>query len=224
MTDLSERKRDLHERLTMHHVDPGFMPSEEQYGEKSYSFISPQDAAKRMCILLAISLSAFNFDEAERVMEWLKKEGIWNAVSENEKIFFRDPSPSEQQKQELSWRFESAYLLAWALQKVSELPEPSGELKEKEVKDFLTNVPGPGSSITSLLKTVQFREAVIIIDEKLFYQSAMLRLNYQRDNHLENSISIQPLAALERYSALLFILGGNNNSWDELTAIEEEEI
>ena len=224
MPTLATRKRDLHERLTEHHVDGGFMPAEEHYDEQAYDPVSPNQAAKRMFALIAVSMAAYDFDQSEKLMEWLKKENLWASVTENEKLFFRDPSPSDQLKQELSWRFEAAYIFAWALQKVEALPAPSSELKEKEVRDFLTNVPGPGRSTAAVLNIAAFRNITEIVDEKLFYQSAMMRLNYQRDNHLENSISVQPMAAFERYAALLFILGGNSTSWDELTMVEEDDV
>ena len=224
MATLANRKRDLHERLGQHHIDGGFMPAEEHYDEKSYAPITAEEIAKRMFVLIAISMAAYDFDQSEKLMEWLKKENLWNSVTENEKLFFRDPAPTDQLKQELSWRFEAAYLLAWSLKKVKKLPDPSSELKETEVRDFLMNIPGPGKSTSELLASAQFRSSIEIIDEKLFYQSAMMRLNYQRDNHLENSISVQPMAAFERYAALLFILGGNSISWDELTLVEEDKI
>lgn len=223
MPTLSSRKRDLHERLGKHHVDGGFMPAEEHYDEKAYAPVTADQIAKRMLVLIAISMAAYDFDQSEKLMEWLKKENLWNSVTDNEKLFFRDPSPSDQMKQELSWRFEAAYIFAWAIQKVQIPPDPSSELKETEVRDFLTNIPGPGKSTSELLQS-EMRRLSEIVDEKLFYQSVMMRLNYQRDNHLENSVSIQPMAAFERYAALLFILGGNSVSWDELTLVEEDEI
>jgi hypothetical protein len=218
---LAKRKQQLEERLTSHHIEEKFFPSDDAYSEKNYDPVTVKAAGERLLTLLAVAFAAYNFDDAEKAMDWLKTNEIWKSVSEKEKAFFRDPAPAHTEKQELSWRFEGAYMIAWCLQQVEELPGPSGELAETHVKSFLQHIPPVGKPVNDFMTQLKFRALQAIIDEKLFYESCMLWFNHQREADLENSTSVHPRAAFERYPALAYVLMGNKMGWDELT--EEEE-
>ncbi len=212
----------MEERLKAHHIEEKFFPSDDSYGEKNYDAVTPTAAGERLLTLLAVSFAAYNFDDAEKTMDWLKTSEVWKSVSEKEKAFFRDPAPTETEKQELSWRFEGAYMIAWTLQLVDELPDPSGELAQTHVKQFLINIPPVGKPINDFLKHLKYRALPAIIDEKLFYESCMLWFSHQRKADLENSTSVNPRAAFERYPALAYVLLGKKLGWDELTEVEDE--
>ena len=224
MNTQTKRKAQIEEKLRSHHIDEIFFPAAALYAEKNYAPVLPSAAGQRLLTLLSISFAAYNFDDAEKVMDWLKTGEIWKSVSEKEKTFLRDPAPSEKEKQELSWRFEGAYLLAWCLQQVPELPLPSGELDETKVKSFFQTIPAVGKPMDEFLQNLKYRPLSAIIDEKLFYESCILCFNHQRAADLENSTSVHPRAALERYPVLAYVLMGNKISWDELTEVDDDEI
>src|SRR3990170_877997 len=138
-----------------------------------YIFVQPNQAAERCLILLAVAFTAYNFEQSEKVMDWLKKEELWKSVSVKEKEFFRHPDPDEDEKQNLSWRFEGAYMLAWTLLLVSKAPDPSSECRNEEVSEFLQVIPTIGSSSEEFFEMEHhFRALPEIVDEKLFYQIA----------------------------------------------------
>lgn len=223
MSILQARIKQVEQRLITHHVDEKFFPDRMRFAEENYTPVKPIETANRILVLLAASYAAYNFDDAEKVMDWLKKEKCWNAVTEKEKIFFRHPDPPEQERQDISWRFEAAYMLLWSMGKVNASPDPSGELSQIHVKEFMLAVPTIGTPTQEFLANAHHRTLAEIIDEKLFYESCMNRLNHQRDQHLENSTSIHARAAAERYVALTYVLGGNKMTWDELTLVDEED-
>ena len=224
LNTLANRKQQLEERLRAHHIEEKFFPSEDSYGEKNYDPVLPKEAGDRLLTLLAVSFAAYNFDDAEKTMDWLKTGEVWKSVSEKEKAFFRDPAPAETEKQELSWRFEGAYMIAWCLQQVNELPSPSGELGQGLVMQFVQRIPPVGKPVKEFLDQLKFRALPAIIDEKLFYESCMLWFSHQRKADLENSTSVNPRAAFERYPALAYVLLGKKLNWDELTEVEDDEI
>ena len=223
MNTLAKRKQDLEDRLKSHFIEEKFFPSPDSYAEKNYEPVSAEAAAARMLILLAVAFAAYNFDDAEKAMDWLKTNAVWKAASEKEKEFFRDPAPADTVKQELSWRFEGAYMISWCLQLVEDLPNPGSELSENHVRQFLQKTPPVGKPANDFLKKLKFRALPAIIDEKLFYESCMLWFGHQRKADLENSTTVNPRAAFERYPALAFVLMGKKLGWDELTEEEEEE-
>jgi hypothetical protein len=187
--------------------------------ETQYNFVDPTQAAERLLILLAVSYAAYNFSESEKVMNWLKKENIWPAVSDREKEFFRNPDPEEEEKQGLSWRFETAYMLAWALGKVSVPPDPRSECGEKHIQEFLQHIPPVGSPAEEFLFDPQFRTLADISDENHFYEIATVYYKNIRVLDKENTSSVHEKASFERCVALAWLRSsGSGSDWDTIVA------
>jgi hypothetical protein len=193
------------------------------FDETQYTFVHPNQAAERLLILLGVAYAAYNFDESEKVMNWLKNENIWQAVSEKEKDFFRNPDPEEGEKQTLSWRFESAYILAWCLKKVSSPPDPGSECKEDQVNEFLKHIPPVGSSSERFFTGLKFVPLSDISDEFLFYKTATAYFQNIRTQDKENTSQVHIKASFERYAALAWIRSsGTGTDWDALTVQVEK--
>ena len=214
---LLNRKENIEARLKLHGIDDFLIIDLSHLNTNAYDFATPEEAAQRLFILLAISFTAYNFDESEKIMDWLKKENLWKAVSEKEKEFFRDPDPGEDEKRNLSWRFEGAYVLAWALQKIDLPPNPSDECNEEQVKEFLSVIPAIGSSTEIFFKNLRFRPLGEILDETLF---AELTTAYFHDLHVTdkaNTSTLHARAVYERLLALNWLRRFNGNSdWDKV--------
>lgn len=185
------------------------------FDETQYTWVDPGQAAERLLILLAVSFTAYNFNEAEKVMDWLKKEQLWASVSAKEKEFFRSPDPGNDEEQNLSWRFEGAYILAWALKRVSDPPGPANECNEKQVNDFLQTVPTIGSNTEEFLSENRFRPLTEILDEGLFYETATHYFRNIIVQDKENTSQVHAKAAFERHLALNWLRNsGEKSDWD----------
>ena len=204
---LQQRKEKIEARLIQHGIDDFKITDVSDLEESHYDFSTPHEAAQRLLILLALAFTAYNFDESEKVMDWLKKENLWKAVSEKEKEFFRNPEPGEDEKRDLSWRFEGAYVLAWALQKIKLPPNPADECNEDQVNEFLVNVPTVGSVTQAFFNNLQFRAVDEILDETIFSELATA---YFRDLHVTdkaNTSTVHARAVYERLLALNWLRG-----------------
>ena len=183
--------------------------------ETQYQHVEAIQTAERLLILLSIAYTAYNFDESEKVMDWLKNEDLWRSVSPNEKEFFRSPEPGDEEKQKLSWRFEGAYILAWALEKVSIAPNPGSECSQQEVSEFLQSVPPVGSSTGEFFAGLKYRRLPEIIEESLFYEIATKYFKTIVIQDKENSSQVHSKASVERYLALKWLLSGKEKlDWD----------
>ena len=212
-----KRKEKIEARLIQHGIDDYLIIDLSRLDKKVYKFASPEEAAQRLLILLAISFTAYNFDESEKVMDWLKTENLWKAVSEKEKEFFRDPDPGEEEKKNLSWRFEGAYVLAWALKKIRSVPNPGNECNEGEVKEFLSTIPTIGSPTQLFLKNLRFRPLDEILDENLFAELATDYFHNLQVTDKANTSTIHARAVYERLLALNWLRRfENNNDWDKI--------
>src|SRR4028119_124125 len=88
------RQERLENRLASYGLDDA-LSDIRLFDETQYTFVHPNQAAERLLILLGVAYAAYNFGESEKVMNWLKNENIWQAVSEKEKSFLRNPDPEE---------------------------------------------------------------------------------------------------------------------------------
>ncbi|MEP7258211.1 MAG: DUF4272 domain-containing protein [Flavitalea sp.] len=186
--------------------------------------VNASQAARRMMTLLGVSLTAYNFDESDKVMEWLKKEELWKEASTAEKEFFRSPDPTEEYKAGLSWRFEAAYEFAWILDAVSLPAEPTSECNELHANDFFNNVPSAGSPSQDYCLDAHFRNIEEITDEYIFYENVIAYLNDMIVNRKENTSGIHARACFQRLAALRWVVGYKEKTdWDEMMVDEEEE-
>lgn len=213
---LEQRKSRLQERLEKYNLDADDL-DDARFDPSEYDFVDPVEIANRILILLAVAVTAYNFDESEKVMDWLKKEQLWTSTSENEKLFFRDPDPSDELKQTLSWRFEAAYMLAWALEKVQLNAHPSRECGEPLVADFMLRVPPVGTTTDDFFEDLEFRSPAEIIDESIFYDNTTAYFKAIEKDQKENTSPLHQKACIQRQLALKWIVSGDAEGWDEIT-------
>ena len=220
LKSLQFRKNQLVERLRIYELD-NTITALESFDPGNYNFIDPTEAGERLLILLAISFAAYNFDETEKVMNWLKKEELWQSVSEAEKQFFRDPDPDRDEKQKFSWRFEAAYMLAWCLGKVSSRPRAESECSEQQVSEFLQQIPSMGSSTSAYFDGLGYRSLSEILDETLFYQVTDSYFKALVSEDKENTSSVHAKACRERFRVLSW-LTLDNHDWDSIEKDKED--
>jgi hypothetical protein len=134
-----------------------------------------------------------------------------------EKEFFRDPDPSDEDKQNLSWRFEGAYMLAWCLGIVTSAPRPESECSEQQVGEFLKQVPAIGSSTDGFFTDLDYISLADIVDETLFYQVADKYFQSLVKEDKENTSPVHAKACIERSRVLGWLQNSDNADWDSTT-------
>lgn len=218
LKSLQQRKDRFIKRLGTYELD-NTITDLDSFDPTKYNYIDPGEAAERLLVLLAVSFTAYNFDESEKVMNWLKKEDLWAAVSDNEKLFFRNADPSDEETQKLSWRFEGAYMLAWCLSKVSSPPRPESECSEQEVSEFLQNIPSIGGPTGEFFSGIGYGSKSEVLDEMLFYQTAQAYFRNLVKEDKEKTSSIHAKACHERRQVLSWLVNDTSeSSWDFIVA------
>lgn len=179
-------------------------------------FQSTYDTACRMMILYAIGYLVHNLNDKDRIKRWLKDENIWEKVSENEKKFFNDNSPSEELIMDLSWRIESALTLAWCLKKVDKLPLLDCDNNDKELDEFQANIPELGESLKSFLSNLEYRSKEEIYEENLLNEMATAYFRDLMFSGKEDETKINRRISFERHIALNWLRKFMEVSdWDE---------
>jgi hypothetical protein len=183
----------------------------------------PEEAAARMLILLSVAFCASNSAEADKIADWLKKEDLWQAASENEKLFFREPETSDEEKARLSFQFEGAYMLSWVLRHVEVYPDPSSECDIELVSDFFANVPPLLAETNSLFENAGYLRTTAIHDEYLFYKMSALYFKHIMKTDKENTSNVHKSAAFQRYLVLEWLLNPEDLGWDELIELSNSD-
>jgi len=126
-----------------------------------------------------------------------------DALSPLEQAFLQQEAPSKQDCAPFIWRYESLYLLEWALGLVDELPYPDATAESSKVVDTLIEMRGP-----------QLRPATEILDA--------LDLHYRlhwflRQARLKQGVEVAGLDAdviMERHRALNWLVRFQHAGWD----------
>jgi hypothetical protein len=94
--------------------------------EDSVAIRSKSDILARALALSYLGLKSEGLDE-NRLGAYDKKYSISEHFTENEKHYVESPSPTEQQKVDANWRYESLHILLWTLGYIDSLAYP-GEM------------------------------------------------------------------------------------------------
>jgi uncharacterized protein DUF4272 len=183
----------------------------------------PEEAAARLLILLSIAFSASNTAETDKIADWLKREELWPVASEIEKTFLREHDARDDDRARLSFQFEGAYMLAWALNLVKIFPDPSAECDAELVGDFFANVPPLLAPTDELFGKRAFRRITTIHDEYLFYKMAQLYFRHIKKEDKENTCNVHESASRERFLVLEWLFNPNDLNWDEVAGLVDED-
>lgn len=167
-----DRKEQLEDRLSKHGITETkitYLPYLE-FDDKT--FASPFESGCRMMILYALAYTASQMDDREKIVNWLKRENLWEHVSKNEKEFFEGKVTDDQKIIDFSWEGEGAYILAWTLNIIQETPTPTEQVSEEQLNIFTNAVPSLGTPLQDFLSKLSYRDTAEIYDENIFHELA----------------------------------------------------
>jgi hypothetical protein len=198
---LQERKIRIEERLEKHGIDcqinyPEYLTFDD------HLFATPYEVGCRIMILYAIAYTLQDEPKKPGIVKWLKDEGLWSYVSRKEAAYFEHIYTREDLLLELSWKIESAYILAWSVKLVKDPSFPSDETNQEQMDDFVNHLPALGDHLNDFLHSLSFRDTAEIFDENIFYE---LTTTYFRDllfSGRKDQTDINKPASFERHLAL----------------------
>lgn len=114
---------------------------------------SPGEVARRCVVLYAI-LAAGHDERRDQLVQWLRREGLWDAVSPEEAEFLLSESPTKQQRVNATWRAEALFPLLWSLGLIGELPSPEQHCDVQLIRSVLPSLLG---SVGDFVSTARLR-------------------------------------------------------------------
>jgi len=177
-------------------------------------FQSPQDVGRRILVLWALSYLSYNLVQKDKIEEWLKKEALWEYVSENERLFFKE-APTDQKLADFSWQIEAVIVLSWTVGLLKKLPSLNSEISDEELDELMEKLPIEKNP-------QQFLESLSYIDkDDIFIENIVNEMitGHLRDlmlNGIKTTLALNIMASFERHKALNWVRKFDNISkWDE---------
>ena len=206
------------------------MPDDNKDEEEQPDEMRTAADVARRCIVLYALIAAGHGESREELVAWLRREGVWEAVSPEESAFLLPDSPTEQQRINATWRCEALFPLLWALGSIADLPPPM-ELCDlqliRSVLPPLLDSVGEFISSSSLRADTEIHAA----NEEIY------QIHWRvRDFELRNEPtppgklsrmpapdreppveSYDPGVVYERHYALNWLIGYWGQDWDDIT-------
>ena len=192
--------------------------------------IRSADEVARRCIVLYAVLAAGHREPREHLVAWLRREGLWDAVSPKESEFLLASSPTEQQRVNATWRGEALYPLLWSLGGIAVLPSPQEKCDVPLMQDVLPPVFG---SVGEFISSARLRSDTEIhaANEEIYqihWRVRDFQLRHEptppgklpRMPHQDYDPPAESYDAgvvEERHYALNWLIGYGRQDWDDIT-------
>lgn len=179
-------------------------------------FQRPYDVGCRLIILNAISYSVHNLDDRPKIIKWLKKEKLWEQVSNNEINFLNQSKPSEDVLLDLSWKIESSILLGWVLNLFDNLHGITQECSDEVMDAFESKIPELGAETKDFLRDLKFRPLDQIYEENLLNELATAYFRDLMFSGKSDETEIDRVVSFERHQTLNWVRKFQGiNEWDD---------
>jgi hypothetical protein len=210
--DVPSRRPTTEEWAQLHGISIPLTPPAIEGYEESCPFTARQ-IATRAVILQGVVAVASEVDP-KRVVKWYQDQGIWGAVSPNERELFRDPSSMhEREITGFRWRKEAEWALLWVVSKVEALGLPTRECDTRRLVDEI--IPALGSDIEPFLASAELRPPGVLLAEDDRHYDLWCRQFQTRREHIELMPSDLKLGVLyQRQCAFEWLHG--IEAWDDV--------
>jgi Domain of unknown function (DUF4272) len=107
--------------------------------ENEVQIRSSKEIAKRILVLtyLGVYVDSETKEEKTEIINFLKTEGLWEAVSEFEMKLFAKNKLTKKDKINISWRTECIYILLWTIQKIKTIDLPIEQCDTEQIFNIL---------------------------------------------------------------------------------------
>ena len=137
------------------------VPAVDDYNEP-YSRTAAE-IASRTVILHCVAAVGYGVD-SESVIDWLKDQSLWDAVSRWEQAFLLDEDPSDDDNSAARWRQEAQWALLWSIKKVDALGLPTRTCDTGRLVDEI--MPALGEPIESFVSSSELRPPCELLGEE----------------------------------------------------------
>ncbi len=167
----------------------------------------------RRALSLAAAISCAYGDSKFCVIEWLKNEDLWDAVTPVEKEYLENETTNEQNAK-FTWRIEALVPLLWSIRKIDTMPGMKSECGTGHLKEA---VIWPPNSTKEYIASSKIRDEEELFEEyEKVYQAHWLVRDAQSNNKVVPK-NLNPEVVYERHYGFNWITGYMGQDWDDIT-------
>ncbi len=130
----------------------------------------------------------------------------------DELAFINDVNPTQQQRVIFSWRYESAWVMMWALGLLDELPRPDAIADVPQMVGIVRD-----NSVESFQDAAQLRSASELLDRADLIYRYNWAVTNARINGREAPASLNGSVVYERHYSLNWLIGYLGQDWDDVS-------
>lgn len=182
--------------------------------ESETTIRTPKEIAERVTILAVTNMVAFGGFTGEEAIDYLKKYNLFDKLTLKENEFLNNPT--DERKNEESWKCECIWTLMWALKVVPELdfPTETCDLNQIDIKNYpLVKDKDPNDFINRFSETRTKSEILDAVD--LYYRIDWACVD-ARINNRQIEI-VHSGVVYERHYALNWLVNYSDQEWDDIT-------
>ena len=185
------------------------MEDDDDYDDELvYAARGELEIRERVIILRCLVEAAYDADR-RRILAWLEKKNLLEAVAPTEWAYLRAKKPTEQQIINASWRTEALEALLWV---VGELPNMTASSDTASLESIATVMPNFLQDCSEFLEKESMRDEAVIYDEcEIIYNQHWA----VRDDGRPGSNGLDPGVVREKHYALNWVL--YSEAWDEVS-------
>ena len=172
---------------------------------------SKKEIAERILILTYLVAYA-ETDEKDEIINYLKTEKLWEAVSKVEKKLFSKSKLTEKDKINISWHTEIIYLLLWSIQKIDDIGLPIEQCDTEEIFNILPEYLEDTSDFISTAK-VRTNKEILDKSDLIYRLHWAVRQAELDDDEIPANIDAEVIE--EWHYAINWITYYDDN-WDEI--------
>lgn len=171
-----------------------------------------RDIAIRAVVLQGVIAVAYEV-VAQPITAWFKAQGIWDAVTEKERIFLAGSQHTESERVEFQWKQEAQWTLLWMIRRVTSLGLPTHYCDTRRLADEV--IPALGDDLQAFIGQSELHSpgALLAEDDRTYDLWCYALTAQRRGESLPSDLNLGVLR--ERRYAFEWMDG--NQEWDEVT-------
>jgi hypothetical protein len=172
---------------------------------------SKQEVAYRALALLVVAIKGEGLEQPI-VEKLVAQYGLTLYLTPKETVFINNPTPSKVDRTQFSWRYESAWVMLWALGYVEDLGKPASICDVSKAVTLMKERTG-----AQFLADAKPRSFSQVLDEAdLIYRYDWAVVD-ARVNGKSAPAGLDPGVVQERHHALNWLIGYMNQQWDDVS-------
>lgn len=171
---------------------------------------SDQEVIERALALMIVALKGETGDQ-DLVDTVIAQYGAQGLFTPREKALLRERNPTQQERAEMTWRYESVAVLLWATGHLKRLPPPGQIIDAAELGNIFRKQGGDGIRRTARLRP----QAELLDAADLAYRMNWAAVDARVNGALPPE-GLHPGITYERHYAFNWLIGYMGLSWDKM--------